>query len=61
MVPSCAKESERYELFHHSVIISSSFFNIILRATFPLFDIRSLINSLLTVCNIKTAVDKEIS
>lgn len=61
MVPSCAKESERYELFHHSVIISSSFFNIILRATFPLFDIISLINSLLAVCNIKTAVDKEIS
>ena len=61
MVPSCAKESERYELFHHSVIISSPFFNIILRATFPLFDIISLINSLLAVCNIKTAVDKEIS
>ena len=62
MVPSCVKESERYELFHHSVvIISSSFFNIILRATFPLFDIISLINSLLAVCNIKTAVDKEIS
>ena len=61
MVPSCAKESERYESFHHSVIISSSFFNIILRATFPLFDIISLINSLLAVCNIKTAVDKEIS
>lgn len=61
MVPSCAKESERYELFHHSVIISSSFFNIILRATFPLFDIISLINSLVAVCNIKTAVDKEIS
>ena len=60
MVPLCAKENEIYESFHQSVIISSFFsyhqsviissfffffFNITLRATFPLFDITSLINS----------------
>ena len=61
MVPPCVKESERYDSFYNSVIISSSFFNIILRTTFPLFNIISQINSLLAVCNIKTAVDKEIS
>ena len=59
MVPSCAKE--RYESFHQSVIISSSFFKYHLTGYFSFIQYHFPDKFLTSLCNIKTAVDKEIS
>ena len=60
-MPPWAKESVKYESFHQSVIISFSFFNIILRATCWLYSTPFPNKFLASLCNTKTAVDKEIS